>query len=55
MTAFDGATPLLAASQEGHDKCVELLLSYKADPDVFTIDSIPICALQTAVVCNKLR
>lgn len=54
VAAFDGATPLLAAAQEGHYKCVELLLSYKANPNIFTLDSIPICALQTAIVCNKL-
>lgn len=53
--AFDGASPLLAAAQEGHDNCVELLLSYNANPNLFTLDSIPICALQSAIVCNRFR
>ncbi|XP_012505296.1 PREDICTED: ankyrin repeat and SOCS box protein 3 [Propithecus coquereli] len=33
--ALDKATPLFIAAQEGHTKCVELLLSSGADPDLY--------------------
>lgn len=33
--ALDKATPLFIAAQEGHIKCVELLLSGGADPDLY--------------------
>ncbi|KAL0621231.1 Ankyrin repeat and SOCS box protein 3 [Plecturocebus cupreus] len=33
--ALDKATPLFIAAQEGHTKCVELLLSNGADPDLY--------------------
>ncbi|CAO2641628.1 Adhesion G protein-coupled receptor E1 [Lemmus lemmus] len=33
--ALDKATPLFIAAQEGHIKCVELLLSCGADPDLY--------------------
>ena len=34
IPSIDGVTALYAASQEGHRKCVELLLKSKANPNI---------------------
>lgn len=46
--AADLATPLLIASQEGHQSCVELLLDHGADPNVACSRDWPQLAIHAA-------
>lgn len=48
MQAADLATPLLIASQEGHQNCVEFLLDHGADPNVVCSRDWPQLAIHAA-------
>ena len=62
MPAYDLATPLYIAAQEGHVKCVEILLQHGEDPDCLvpyevdeTANPSVITPLQIALLNHHVR
>lgn len=53
--AADLATPLLIASQEGHQSCVEFLLDHGANPNVVCSHDWPQLAIHAAAEFGRVR